>query len=73
MVYRPKTLATLAKTTAAGVGCKPVRWWREHRDSWFLQIEAICTLRNGKSFTVQLTALLPRWNKRQKFQQQIWA
>ena len=72
MVYAPKTLATLAQTTAARVGCKAVRWWREHRDSWFLQIEALCTLRSGKVLTVQLTALLPRWHKRRKPQDQAW-
>jgi len=71
MVYTPKTLAALAKTTAAQVGCKAVHWWREQRDTWFLQIEAIYTLRNGKSLTAQLTALLPHWLPK-KSQRQIW-
>jgi hypothetical protein len=56
--YTPPELAEVAKRTAEERGLEAVRWWRDERDPWLLQVEAHGEARDGQPDIALLTAFL---------------
>jgi hypothetical protein len=56
--YTPTELAEIAKCAAEARGRLAVRWWRDERDPWLLQVEAQGEERDGEPDMALLTAFL---------------
>jgi hypothetical protein len=56
--YTPAELADVAKRTAKERRLEAVRWWRDERDPWLLQIEAQDKAQDGQPDIALLTAFL---------------